>query len=749
MKRAGHGFLGLCAGLLALLAGAAGATEVKHFRADSRDEFSKGELDGVSLDPLGRLALAERLERVGVIEEPYLFAAARRGDGWVVGTGSSGKVLAIDASGTVSTLFTAPEANVFALLAEADGTVYAATSPNGKVYRLRGGKGEVFFEPGELYIWALARAADGSLLVGTGTAGKLYRVDGAGKGTVLFDSEDTHIRALAPLPGGDVLAGTAGNGLVLRIGRDGTARTLYDSGQPEIVALAVGEGGEAWAAAVNSEASLVSEEGTKAPPAEAGGPRTGRLGGGSANAPEGIGEGEPTPMVTVSEGEDFTPPPAARGRSSRAAKTEILRLAASGQVETVWSFFEETAFTLAFQGGKLWVGTGVEGKLFAYDGTSMVLEQDLDERQIVALTGGAGALGIATTNAAALFRPTGTAEQEGTFTAKPLDAGSISSFGTLAWQGRVPEGTRLSFSARTGLSAEPDATWSPWSQPASGPEVPLGALPPGRYLQWRAELASGKGVSPLIFAVDASYRQQNLKPVIRSFASLDPGQILVPAGFNPGNQAYEPASPNRDGIFTTLTPAPGADEGRTKTLWKKGTQSFKWEVADPNGDSLRYRLEFQPAVAEGAWLPVVDELKASFYSFDATVLPDGLYRFRLTATDDQGIGGEPRLSASQVGEPVTIDHTPPALLRAQRKGDAITLEVADATSPLREAVVSADAGEWQAARPADGLLDGRREALEVKVPPGATLLLLRLTDAAFNVVTLDLMAELGARGGRP
>jgi hypothetical protein len=66
----------------------------------------------------------------------------------------------------------------------------------------------------------------------------------------------------------------------------------------------------------------------------------------------------------------------------------------------------------------------------------------------------------------------------------------------------------------------------------------------------------------------------------------------------------------------------------------------------------------------------------------------------------------------------------------------------DAWNPLRAAEVSVDAGEWQPAPAADGLLDARRETLEIEVPAGARLLLLRATDAAFNVQTFDLSEHL-------
>ena len=189
----------------------------------SQTAFLAGTLDGVSVDALGRMQLAPRVDRVASLAEPFLLSAAVHPDGWVVGTGNAGKVLKIDRKGGVTELFTAPEPEVFAVWADPDGTVYAGTSPNGKVYRDPAGKGakaeRLLRSQGETYIWALARAADGSLLVGTGTAGQALprRRQGARGRSSTTATTPTSGRSRRS-PGGDVLAGTAGEGLILRIG---------------------------------------------------------------------------------------------------------------------------------------------------------------------------------------------------------------------------------------------------------------------------------------------------------------------------------------------------------------------------------------------------------------------------------------------------------------------------------------------------------------------------------------------------
>jgi hypothetical protein len=731
--------------LLAAAALPAHGTQVKIFQARSQAAFLAGTLDGISVDALGRMQLAPKVDRVATVSEPFLLSAAVHPDGWVVGTGNAGKVLKIDRKGGVTELFAAPEPEIFAVWADPDGTVYAGTSPKGKVYRIppkKGAKAEVFFDPGATYIWALARAADGSLLVGTGTEGKLFRVDAKGKGAVLYDSDDTHIRTLAPLPGGDVLAGTAGEGLILRISPDGRARTLYDAQEPEVVSLVAAPDGTCYAAVIASEASLVDQAKDQAAPTAP--PAT--PGRGGAGKP---GGSQPQVSVTVEQVE--TPTVGTGGRKGAAAanpRSEVLSISPAGVVESLWSFPEDTVYGLLWQDGKLWVGTGLEGKLYRWADQQMLLEKDVDERQILAVLPGDPGPVFATTNAAALFRVTAGTERAGTYTSAVLDAEQVARFGTFSWQGELPPGGAVRLSFRSGVSATPDRTWSAWTEPSEGREVPLTGLPRGRFVQWRAELRAGDHASPRMYETELSYRQENLSPKIGGVQVLDPGQILVPANFNPASQVFEPAHPNREGIFTSLTAA--ADDeagGRSKALWKLGYQTLRWTATDPNGDDLVYDLSFRPASEdggkEGGWLEVVKDLKEDHYSFDAMSLPDGIYRFRLRASDLPSNDPDAALVAERVSDPVVIDHTPPVLVKVEKgeDGKSLRVTVRDAESPLREAVVSVNAQEWKPVRAADGLLDGRTETLLIEPGKPGDLLLLRVTDAAHNVISFNLTSE--------
>ena len=698
-------------GLILVAASSSEASEVRFFSVSSREVLLDGNLEGVGVDSLGVLRLAQRVARVGEVAEPFVFSASRHPEGWVLGTGNSGRVLLLTPEGALSTLLEADEPTIFATAVDDDGVVWAGGSPGGRLYKLADGEPEVFYDTGDTYIWAIEPDGAGGLWIGTGTEGRVHRVSPDGGGQVVYDVDDVHVRSLLVLADGRVLLGTAAEGLILMLEPDGSARTLYDSGLSEIVSFAAGPNGMCYAAAIRSEAGFL-EMGTVQ------------------------GNGAAEGGVTVSVLEEGAPLNQA-SNGTNGVRTQVLRFPCTGGVmETVWSFQDETVYDLLWAGERLWIGTGQEGKVFSLEDGDLVLEKELTERQVVGLVPDEHGPALATTNAAALYRVLAEQEQSGVYTSPVLDAGEIAEFGTLHWRGQTSGSGGVRFALRSGMSGEPDRTWSEWSAASSGVEIGLDDVASGRYLQFRLELISASP-SPSVSEVTISYRQINLAPRIASLDVLDAGQVLVPNNFNPASQVFEPVSPDKDGIFTILAPEIERDSQRLKPLWKRGYRTLQWVAEDPNGDSLSYRLEFRPE-ADDSWFPIVEDHPDTYFSFDATVLPDGVYRFRVTASDAVGNGDDEGLETMRTSGPVAVDHTPPVLGKVVRQGSDVRFEVRDALNALRLAEYSLDGRTWQPAAPVDGLLDGLRERFELDVDTTVRLVLFRTMDSFFNLASFDL-----------
>src|SRR6266851_7506331 len=174
----------LCA--LAALSPFCLAVETKSWVHNEQADFEKGTLNKLSLRSDGRLMLAPQFKELLDSTAPYLWALAEDVSGNLYagggGSGSTSKLYKIDANGKSSTLAEIPGMEIHAIAIDRAGVVYAATAPDGKVYKINSGKAEVFYDPKAKYIWSIAFDAKGNLYVASGDQGEIHRVDTNGQG---------------------------------------------------------------------------------------------------------------------------------------------------------------------------------------------------------------------------------------------------------------------------------------------------------------------------------------------------------------------------------------------------------------------------------------------------------------------------------------------------------------------------------------------------------------------------------------
>jgi hypothetical protein len=133
---------------------------------------------------------------------------------------------------------------------------------------------------------------------------------------------------------------------------------------------------------------------------------------------------------------------------------------------------------------------------------------------------------------------------------------------------------------------------------------------------------------------------------------------------------------------------------------------------------------------EGARLEVRDRINGTQLGVDTTSLPDGWYRFRLTATDAPQ-NPEGSLETTRLSRWFAVDNTPPRI-ELMRDGAMWTATVTDELSPITRAEWSRDGERWQALAPADGLLDGRRERFDFPAEDSGHLIVVRVVDRHHN-----------------
>jgi sugar lactone lactonase YvrE len=705
---------------LTAAASAARAAGTRIWVCDSALDFSTGEARGVSVAMDGTLVLSRESHRVDGISEATLFSAVRDREGnIVIGTGNDGRILRVLPAGKVEVLATLPDKEVTALAVSPDGTLYAGGSPGGKIYRIEKGKAAAYYETKAQYIWALAFAGK-NLYAATGLPGEIHRIGPAGKGERVHATRDPHVRSLYADSKGRLWAGTSGSGLVLRVDPSGTVSTVYDSSKSEITSITGSGDGRVWVAASSAEAPSTSQEPISAPQPQPPG-RPAR----QTNTREGE-EVQDKPEVTVTVGQPRLAPPRPGSRSG-GYSSEVLLFEEEEPPRQVWSSSEEIVFDLApeSKSSSVLAATGPNGKLYRVGANLWSLDRTFDEKQVTALAGNA----VATNSATAVYRLSD-GPRRGEYVSAVKDTGRTSRFGAFRFDGDVPAGSQLEFCFRSGESGLPDSTWSDWS--AYAPAAPTATItaPPARYLQWKARMTSDGQKLPVVRRVEAAYRNRNTAPVIESFVSLGPSEVLARSASG-GSNVFETTAPDEKGIFTSLDES--KSEPPPRRLLRKGYRTLTWKASDADNDTLTYEIAFKPA-GSGQWLPLKKGLRELFYSFDTAALPDGEYVFRLTASDAESNPEEGKTS-SRESSPLIVDNTPPVIRRLPSSPDVFEFEARDNASPMFEAEYSVDAKEWVRVEPKDGLSDSPLETYRIKLDPKwkGAFLLIRVTDAARNV----------------
>ncbi len=678
------------------IAAPAAAGQVRHFVLDTLRASAGAVGHGVAVFPDGSLRPLPPLAEAARFDEPLALALAVAPDGTAyVATGHPARIYRVR-GGKKDLVGEVKADQITALLLDPSGTLWAASAVPAELWRLgaHGGRLEKVAALDKGDLWDLAWF-EGGVVAAAGDPGRLLRLTPKGLEQAV-EVPDKHARCLA-VHGKTLFVGTSGKGLVLRWTGDGPPAVLAGSSFTEIAALAVAPDGTAYAAALTGDPTL-----GKAPPPK--------------------DDGEPTVTVTVGPPEASAPQPAAE---KGPVTSEVLRILPNGAVTTVQRFAKQLVGALAWGQRGLAIGTGLEGELWQLiDGTAAQLDA-VDAAQVVRLA--VGGDWVLTQSPAKLLHRSGA--PHGTFTSPVLDAAQPAQWGEVDVTAQLPAGTPCTVRFRSGATAAPGDTWNPWSAAQPCGELKVNT-PVNRYLQWQLDLSGPPEVA--VQRVDVAYRQLNLAPEIKEFTAYDPGVVFL-KGPPPSDRVVEVEHPDLSGIFTTID---DQEQERQATLGKRyyrvGYQSLSWKAEDPNGDPLRFTLEVQRAGSD-RWWPVRQHLETTVIGIDTSALPDGVYRFRLTASDAPANPDDP-LTVQALSSYVTVDNTPPTVTFT-RQGEVWLVTVEDALSPLAKVEWNRDADAWHAMVPDDGLLDGRRETFHLPVAKGVHTLAVRAIDDHHNRAT--------------
>jgi hypothetical protein len=703
----------------------------------TQSEFLKGDVEDLSIDADGRVFLGPSTALLAETAAPFLWTVAALPDGTLyAGSGNEGKVLRVGRDGKMTTFFDAAELEVHAIAPAPGGGLYVATSPDGKIYQVAAdGTSRIFFDPDDRYIWALAIDRAGNVFAATGDKGVIYKITPAGAGSRFYKANATNVVSLAVTPGGELIAGTESPGRVFRLDAAGKAFVLLDSPFKEVHALRVAPDGTIYAAAMNGAAG--ADRPAERPGAEP--------------------ERPPVPSVSteittvgIADPSSALSTPAALTRPRRAGRGAIYRIRPDGFWDSLWDTGEDAPYDILLEpDGSLLVGTGTEGKIFRVSGdpARATLLVRAAARQVTALLREpSGRIIGATSNPGKLLAFGADPAKRGTYESDVRDAGTTATWGVIRWRAAASPG-QVEISTRSGNTATPDETWSPWSPAYRAAEGAAIASPNARYLQWRAVLIAGPGAAPALTSVTAAYLPRNLRPDVVSITVHPPGTIfqrpfstgeLEIAGFEENTSDGRPPtqSPPPAAGATAAAPAPALG----RRIYQKGLQTLVWKAEDANDDRLQFDVLYRRE-GEVDWKPLKRGLWDSIVVWDTTSVPDGTYIAKVSASDAASNSPATALLGERESVTFDVDNTPPRIelqpaTRASAR-PALTFGVADAQSAVQRVEYSLDASRWRVVYPKDGIPDSRREEFEIVLPENeaARSVIIRATDGMNNIAT--------------
>ncbi len=677
------------------------------------EDFEKGQPESASIASPGYLEAGPTLRSVLLTPSTYIWdvASDQQGNAYVA-TGSPATVLKVSPEGASTKLFTSKDLTVQTVKVGPDGSVYAATVPGGKVYRIKPGQSgldessaTLVFDAATMthttsaakpadqarYIWDLAFDAQGALYIAAGGPAAIYRVDVKTDNPhpeVYFESDEQHIRCLLFEPNGNLIAGTDGGGLVYRIGKDRKAFVIYDAPKREVTALAESADGRLYVAAVGEKSK------SPLPPLPV------------------QGVAVATATITI------VTPGSVQASSSNGLVpdgTEVDELSPQGAPRKLWASRDDVVYALHSTPQGLLAATGNRGRIYRIheDGSYVDLARAATG-QATAFANAPDGLYVATSNTGRLYKLSSQPSTHATYLSDVFDSGVYSQFGRIEVNANDNGSTGdFEIFARSGNVENPERNWSPWQKVT--PNAGTAGVPAARFIQWKAVLEPGARVG----SVGVNYLPVNIAPVVEEIA-VEPGARATQAAPQPGQP--QQVTINLPSAQNNLSYTQDPSTAPLSAVRDRSAVTVRWSAHDDNGDELIFDV-YVRGDDEKNWRLLRARVTERFYSFDSIRIPDGGYRIRVVASDAPAHVLGDALTGERESDHFVIDTTPPVVtaLQGTLQGGALhaSFVATDAISPISHAEYSLDAGRWQFLEPVGKISDSLTEHYDLTVPLSA------------------------------
>lgn len=732
-----------------LLSLSALAVSTKSIRDGSYDLFSQGELEGMALSSEGYLLPTYAHETLGNADAPIVWDALRESDTTLLAaTGHEGRLMRLIDATTSETVLKVDDPELTALIRVQDG-VLAAGAPSGNLYKVTTDDAATTYATLEAsFVWRLLAAPDGRIWAATGPEGKLFRFDPR--------ESEPEIEEVADLPSANLLdlyfdeQGVLGERGMLYVGgqdpgwlyrinpEGGDVEVVYNSGAEEIRAIEAFDFG--LALALNTE---------RAPSPNAL-RMTMRMNGGQQAA---AGGDAAAAQAQAQQSQQLEAAFAKSQGNYGAPRSEIVILSPDGFARKLWTAPERPIHDLADAPGKaLFAAAGSNGRLFEIDEKgNHIVAVDVREDHLLRILSDADRYLVTAARNGLVFSVDSSRTDRAEYLSRAVDAGTPVQWGLAHWSGRFADAGKVSIAFRLGNSGDLQSEyWSPWSDEqtitAEEPVALPGAV--ARFLQYKliVEPEASKHQPLRTDYLEFFFKETNARPELANIQVQ--GTAPQQAQRNARARAAQAAQQQQAQAAQQQQAASGGvnrpnGNGQPQILDTEARSNpmqlvISWQAADPNQDAMIFKIYYR-AEDETAWKVINDEWQQPKLPLDVSGVADGRYRFKIEATDaPDNIPGE-ELVAEAVSDQVIIDNTAPrfeSVAHSVKSRRAyIEFEVVDELSLVASVQMDIDNGEARPLVPTDRIFDEQRERFEWRtrdLEPGEHTITLIATDRSGN-----------------
>ncbi|OXU14285.1 SMP-30/gluconolactonase/LRE family protein [Sedimentisphaera salicampi] len=355
----------------------------------------------------------------------------------------------------------------------------------------------------------------GSLYAATGPNGKIFKISADGKTEVFFDSIDRGITVMAFYKD-KLYAGTDKRGLLYCIDMETKkGKALFDSPEMDITSINFDDEDNIYITAAIEDPSAESKNGSDMPsympphPKESEDKKEEKL--------FTLQNGGLRLKLAATAKKDMLERKENGGDKKEKVKSALYKIAPDGIVSVLGKGSGVFLDSIMHK-GRLWVADGKDASLSQIDTDKIVIEnvyRDKISSEITSLYTAGGKIYAATANPPRIIEFHDGLSSEGWWQSDTIDAKQPSKWGSVKLDGKIPEGCRIEFSARgTNVQNAREEDFTEWTKPLSAQSEEPAIEGSHRFLQLKLMLKGSENRSPKVNAAAVASVVRNIKPVV-------------------------------------------------------------------------------------------------------------------------------------------------------------------------------------------------------------------------------------------